>query len=280
MYYILTPRSTKWVGISPHAFDNLRPSQQADIMGINFRDPDKFYYNLAKFSNLKILRIGNFDYPYKDIYMDISRNIQLTVIEIRHMCLNSIDVRHLPDLKELLLMDLPYLNQCSDSGYCKCDTQHPIDLSQNINLEHLTVVNCRQSYLDLTHNINLRSLNVRFNELSALRVNHLTQLLDLVVSRNLLTDIDLTGLKRLRRLIVSKNQLSSINLIDQLGLVHFEGSHNPWVISPPIDEICCDPSYIQSNIVPSTDGVVVYHYAMVPMCNSSYCARNIIVIDM
>ena len=87
-----------------------------------------------------------------------------------------------------------------------------LDLSQNINLEILSIYNNSVTSLDLSNNINLIGAVVTSNYLTSLDISGCTNLTSLTCDDNLLTTLDASGLNNLEYLECHSNNISDLDI--------------------------------------------------------------------
>ncbi len=97
-----------------------------------------------------------------------------------------------------------------------------LDLSQNINLEHLHASYCSSlSSIDLGQNMALKRIDIWNSGLTSLDISQNIALTDLNVPNNNLTSLDITQNTALTRLHVKGNLLNTINVTQNPNLDYF-----------------------------------------------------------
>ena len=153
--------------------------------------------DLSKNTALKTLRIRD---DYGNCYLeslDISKNVALEILDVRATKLNSLNVSHLKNLKEL---------------YCSGLQLGTLDISNNMSLEVLECGYNELTSLDVSNNVSLKKLSCYRNKLTSLDMSKLTALTRLECYYNQLTSLDLSNNLALDPLSCGGNNLGVLDV--------------------------------------------------------------------
>ncbi|KFF16229.1 leucine-rich repeat domain-containing protein [Flavobacterium hydatis] len=166
--------------------------------------------------------------------LDVSKNVNLRVLDCRFNLLMALDVLGAVNLKELNCsnnnltaldvsknVNLTMLNCRSNQlafldvsrslnlneFWCNSNQLTSLDVSKNLNLEELICFENKLTSLDVSNNLNLTFLGCSFNQLTFLDVSKNVNLKELNCTDNLLTSLDTSKDVKLSYLYCSENQL-------------------------------------------------------------------------
>ena len=129
--------------------------------------------------------------------LNISKNINLTVLNCEENQLTSLNVSKNTNLTEL---------KC-----CKNQLTN-LDVSKNINLTYLNCIHNQLTYLNVNNNINLTKLYCGSNQLTSLNISKNKNLTELYCGYNRLTNLDVSKNTNLTYLHCGSNKLKNLDV--------------------------------------------------------------------
>ena len=173
--------------------------------------------DVSSFKHLKFLG-GYMNFDLTSIVFGPNNSSTLKKLFIDHFQGNSLDLSSLSALEELRLYQCPNLTSVNVSnctnlvqiGVCFCGKVTSLDVSHNLQLEHLSVDNGALTTLDVSCNEKLTTLACNNNQLTSLDLSNNPLLERLDCSNNNLTDLDIDNNNRLRILRYEGNGFQTV----------------------------------------------------------------------
>lgn len=148
--------------------------------------------------------------------LDLSANVNLTVVDCSNMGLTSIDVSGLTALKTLELNGNQFLT---------------IDVSSNLSLENLRLINNQLSSINLATNTGLKDIRIQDNNLTSIELNANTLLRYVSCADNDLTNLNVQNNIGLESLSCGGNSLTTININTLSNLTDLDIKNTPTLTS-------------------------------------------------
>ena len=156
---------------------------------------------VEKIVNLEELIIGSTYVGFNEI--DLSKNVNLNLLNISSNELTNIDLSHNVNLENLNL-NIPYLES--------------IDLCYNKKLINLYIYSYYLDSLDLSYNLNLTDLSLSYTKIEGLDLSNNTNLVNLYLNRNELTELDLSNNVNLESFELFSKNLKQLDLSHNINL--------------------------------------------------------------
>ena len=181
--------------------------------------------------------------------IDVSKNVNLTTLDLFGNQLTSIDLSKNVNLTDLVLRgnQLTSIDVSKNVNLTNLNLQGnqltSIDLSKNVNLTELVLMENQLTSIDVSKNVNLTTLDLRENQLTSIDVSKNVNLTKLFLMNNQLTSIDLSKNVNLTTLYLRENQLTSIDI-----------SKNPD-LKLTVLVFFVDPTVVvETGVLPESDG--------------------------
>lgn len=129
--------------------------------------------------------------------LDVSKNVNLTILYCGFNQLTSLDVTNNPKIEQLR---------------CAGNNLNSLDVSKNTELIEFEAYNNRLSSIDVSNNPELEYIDLTNNQIKSIDVSKNLELERITCSDNKLTSIDVTNNQKLTTLNISGNSIVKINL--------------------------------------------------------------------
>ena len=129
--------------------------------------------------------------------LDVSKNVNLTILYCGFNQLTSLDVTNNPKIEQLR---------------CAGNNLNSLDVSKNTELIEFEAYNNRLSSIDVSNNPELEYIDLTNNQIKSIDVSKNLELERITCSDNKLTSIDVTNNQKLTKLIISGNSIVEIDL--------------------------------------------------------------------
>ena len=170
--------------------------------------------------------------------IDVSKNVNLTTLDLFGNQLTSIDLSKNVNLTDLVLRG----NQLTS-----------IDVSKNVNLTDLVLRGNQLTSIDVSKNVNLTNLNLQGNQLTSIDVSKNVNLTELVLFGNQLTSIDVSKNVNLTTLDLRENQLTSIDVSKNVNLTKLFLMNNQLTSIDLSKNVNLTTLYLRENQLTSID---------------------------
>lgn len=137
------------------------------------------------------------EYPGKLKTLDVSKNVNLTILYCGFNQLTSLDVTNNPKIEQLR---------------CAGNNLNSLDVSKNTELIEFEAYNNRLSSIDVSNNPELYYIDLTNNQIKSIDVSKNLKLGRITCSDNKLTSIDVTNNQKLTELNISGNSIVEIDL--------------------------------------------------------------------
>lgn len=137
--------------------------------------------------------------------LDVSKNVNLTILYCGFNQLTSLDVTNNPKIEQLR---------------CAGNDLNNLDVSKNTELTRLTAYNNHLSSIDVSYNTKLEVIDLSNNQIKSIDVSKNLKLERITCSDNKLTSIDVTNNQKLTKLNISGNSIVEIDLGNNPELKH------------------------------------------------------------
>ena len=158
--------------------------------------------------------------------MDVSKNVNLTILYCGFNQLTSLDVTNNPKIEQLRCAgnNLNSLDVSKNTELIEFEAYNnrlsSIDVSNNPELEYIDLTNNQIKSIDVSKNKSLRSFFIDMNLLTELNPSNNLELVRITCSDNKLTSIDVTNNQKLTKLNISGNSIVEIDLGNNPELKH------------------------------------------------------------
>ena len=129
--------------------------------------------------------------------LDVSKNVNLTILYCGFNQLTSLDVTNNPKIEQLR---------------CAGNNLNSLDVSKNTELTRLTAYNNHLSLIDVSYNTKLEVIDLSNNQIKSIDISKNESLATFNCDDNLLTELDPSNNQKLTNIYCSNNNLSSINV--------------------------------------------------------------------
>lgn len=137
--------------------------------------------------------------------LDVSKNVNLTILYCGFNQLTSLDVTNNPKIEQLR---------------CAGNDLNNLDVSKNTELTRLTAYNNHLSSIDVSYNTKLEVIDLSNNQIKSIDISKNLKLERITCSDNKLTSIDVTNNQKLTKLNISGNSIPQIDLRNNSELTH------------------------------------------------------------
>ena len=158
--------------------------------------------------------------------LDVSKNVNLTILYCGFNQLTSLDVTNNPKIEQLRCAgnNLNSLDVSKNTELIEFEAYNnrlsSIDVSNNPELYHIDLTNNQIKSIDVSKNKSLRSFFIDMNLLTELNPSNNLELVRITCSDNKLTSIDVTNNQKLTKLNISGNSIVEIDLGNNPELKH------------------------------------------------------------
>ena len=158
--------------------------------------------------------------------LDVSKNVNLTILYCGFNQLTSLDVTNNPKIEQLRCAgnNLNSLDVSKNTELIEFEAYNnrlsSIDVSNNPELEYIDLTNNQIKSIDVSKNKSLRSFFIDMNLLTELNPSNNLELVRITCSDNKLTSIDVTNNQKLTKLNISGNSIVEIDLGNNPELKH------------------------------------------------------------
>ncbi len=158
--------------------------------------------------------------------LDVSNNVNLTILYCGFNQLTSLDVTNNPKIEQLRCAgnNLNSLDVSKNTELIEFEAYNnrlsSIDVSNNPELEYIDLTNNQIKSIDVSKNKSLRSFFIDMNLLTELNPSNNLELVRITCSDNKLTSIDVTNNQKLTKLNISGNSIVEIDLGNNPKLKH------------------------------------------------------------
>ena len=150
--------------------------------------------------------------------LDVSKNVNLTILYCGFNQLTSLDVTNNPKIEQLRCAgnNLNSLNVSKNTELIEFEAYNnrlsSIDVSNNPELEYIDLTNNQIKSIDVSKNLELERITCSDNKLTSIDVTNNQKLTTLNISGNSIVKIDLGNNPELKHLICNKNKISELEL--------------------------------------------------------------------
>lgn len=158
------------------------------------------------------------EYPGKLKTLDVSKNVNLTILYCGFNQLTSLDVTNNPKIEQLRCAgnNLNSLDVSKNTELIEFEAYNnrlsSIDVSNNPELEYIDLTNNQIKSIDVSKNLELERITCSDNKLTSIDVTNNQKLTTLNISGNSIVEIDLGNNPELKHLICNKNKISELEL--------------------------------------------------------------------
>lgn len=156
--------------------------------------------------------------PGKLKTLDVSKNVNLTILYCGFNQLTSLDVTNNPKIEQLRCAgnNLNSLDVSKNTELIEFEAYNnrlsSIDVSNNPELEYIDLTNNQIKSIDVSKNLELERITCSDNKLTSIDVTNNQKLTTLNISGNSIVKIDLGNNPELKHLICNKNKISELEL--------------------------------------------------------------------
>ena len=143
--------------------------------------------------------------------MDVSKNVNLTILYCGFNQLTSLDVTNNPKIEQLR---------------CAGNNLNSLDVSKNTELIEFEAYNNRLSSIDVSNNPELEYIDLTNNQIKSIDVSNNPELEYIDLTNNQIKSIDVSKNKSLRSFFIDMNLLTELNPSNNLELVRITCSDN------------------------------------------------------
>lgn len=129
--------------------------------------------------------------------LDVSKNVNLTILYCGFNQLTSLDVTNNPKIEQLR---------------CAGNNLNSLDVSKNLELERITCSDNKLTSIDVTNNQKLTTLNISGNSIVKIDLGNNPELKHLICNKNKISELELSNNKKLKSLNVNDNNLTSLTV--------------------------------------------------------------------
>ena len=150
--------------------------------------------------------------------LDVSKNVNLTILYCGFNQLTSLDVTNNPKIEQLRCAgnNLNSLDVSKNTELIEFEAYNnrlsSIDVSNNPELEYIDLTNNQIKSIDVSKNLGLERITCSDNKLTSIDVTNNQKLTTLNISGNSIVKIDLGNNPELKHLICNKNKISELEL--------------------------------------------------------------------
>ena len=150
--------------------------------------------------------------------LDVSKNVNLTILYCGFNQLTSLDVTNNPKIEQLRCAgnNLNSLDVSKNTELIEFEAYNnrlsSIDVSNNPELEYIDLTNNQIKSIDVSNNLGLERITCSDNKLTSIDVTNNQKLTTLNISGNSIVKIDLGNNPELKHLICNKNKISELEL--------------------------------------------------------------------
>ena len=150
--------------------------------------------------------------------LDVSKNVNLTILYCGFNQLTSLDVTNNPKIEQLRCAgnNLNSLDVSKNTELIEFEAYNnrlsSIDVSNNPELEYIDLTNNHIKSIDVSKNLELERITCSDNKLTSIDVTNNQKLTTLNISGNSIVKIDLGNNPELKHLICNKNKISELEL--------------------------------------------------------------------
>ncbi len=150
--------------------------------------------------------------------LDVSKNVNLTILYCGFNQLTSLDVTNNPKIEQLRCAgnNLNSLDVSKNTELIEFEAYNnrlsSIDVSNNPELEYIDLTNNQIKSIDVSKNLELERITCSGNKLTSIDVTNNQKLTTLNISGNSIVEIDLGNNPELKHLICNKNKISELEL--------------------------------------------------------------------
>ena len=150
--------------------------------------------------------------------LDVSKNVNLTILYCGFNQLTSLDVTNNPKIEQLRCAgnNLNSLDVSKNTELIEFEAYNnrlsSIDVSNNPELEYIDLTNNQIKSIDVSKNLELERITCSDNKLTSIDVTNNQKLTTLNISGNSIVKIDLGNNPELKHLICNKNKISELEL--------------------------------------------------------------------
>ena len=158
--------------------------------------------------------------------LDVSKNVNLTILYCGFNQLTSLDVTNNPKIEQLRCAgnNLNSLDVSKNTELIEFEAYNnrlsSIDVSNNPELEYIDLTNNQIKSIDVSKNPELDYIDLTNNQIKSIDVSKNLELERITCSDNKLTSIDVTNNQKLTKLIISGNSIVEIDLGNNPELKH------------------------------------------------------------
>lgn len=170
--------------------------------------------------------------PGKLKTLDVSKNVNLTILYCGFNQLTSLDVTNNPKIEQLRCAgnNLNSLDVSKNTELIEFEAYNnrlsSIDVSNNPELEYIDLTNNQIKSIDVSKNLKLERITCSDNKLTSIDVTNNQKLTKLNISGNSIVEIDLGNNPELKHLICNKNKISELELSNNKKLERLNVNDN------------------------------------------------------
>lgn len=156
--------------------------------------------------------------------LDVSKNVNLTILYCGFNQLTSLDVTNNPKIEQLRCAgnNLNSLDVSKNTELIEFEAYNnrlsSIDVSNNPELDYIDLTNNQIKSIDVSKNLKLERITCSDNKLTSIDVTNNQKLTKLNISGNSIVEIDLGNNPELKHLICNKNKISELDLSNNTKL--------------------------------------------------------------
>ena len=164
--------------------------------------------------------------------LDVSKNVNLTILYCGFNQLTSLDVTNNPKIEQLRCAgnNLNSLDVSKNTELIEFEAYNnrlsSIDVSNNPELEYIDLTNNQIKSIDVSNNLELERITCSDNKLTSIDVTNNQKLTKLNISGNSIVEIDLGNNPELKHLICNKNKISELELSNNKKLERLNVNDN------------------------------------------------------
>ena len=164
--------------------------------------------------------------------LDVSKNVNLTILYCGFNQLTSLDVTNNPKIEQLRCAgnNLNSLDVSKNTELIEFEAYNnrlsSIDVSNNPELEYIDLTNNQIKSIDVSKNLELERITCSDNKLTSIDVTNNQKLTKLNISGNSIVEIDLGNNPELKHLICNKNKISELELSNNKKLERLNVNDN------------------------------------------------------
>lgn len=164
--------------------------------------------------------------------LDVSKNVNLTILYCGFNQLTSLDVTNNPKIEQLRCAgnNLNSLDVSKNTELIEFEAYNnrlsSIDVSNNPELDYIDLTNNQIKSIDVSKNLELERITCSDNKLTSIDVTNNQKLTKLNISGNSIVEIDLGNNPELKHLICNKNKISELELSNNKKLERLNVNDN------------------------------------------------------